>query len=1191
MIDSKLLLTDLKKQLKLLESDLRSEAKTPSGEESVKWAKELREEHQNALDRDRTARTFDDWLEGEVSQAAVAWIISCVFIRFCEDNSLIDSLWIAGPQDCTERASEAELAHYAGRPTDNARDWLSTAFGSLADLPAGRALVDRHHNLVWRAPISAEAASALLKFWRQKDEHGTLAHDFTDPKFGTRFLGDLYQDLSDYAKKTFALLQTPDFIEEFILDQTLTPAINEFGIQGLKLIDPTCGSGHFLLGAFERLHLEWETLNPGLSQRARVQNALDSIHGVDLNPFAVAIARFRLTVAALRACGETSLMTAPEFSYHLAVGDSLIAAHGRQADLFSDDEQSYEYSTEDISEYSGILTEGQYHVVVGNPPYIGIADSALRKSYKDAYPLCHGQFTLVVPFMELFFRLAINQNGLHGYIGKITANAFLKREFGKRLVENFLSGKSAQHPVDVVSIVDTSGAYIPGHTTPTLLLFGRRRWTMGSTVRIVQGVRGEPERPEIASDGLVWKEIAEHNKESGFRGRYVTVSDVSRDVLGSHPCSLTGGDAPELKQLLDDHDTQLSRYLDRAGMFGDSHAEDIFAAPRGTFQRLHCDPADIKPAIDGDETRDYSIGIPSELILHHSAIELPQVIVGTRRAMWPWRTSLWSRRQFSGETYKAAEVDWLSWHQISVDDPAARRLVFAKIATHMHVADVRHSVIEKPGVLRMELNVEHDSNIYPYLVNVLGSSAASFWLRQVSHPKDRSPEEWATRYEFTGTKLRNFPLPPQSQKTSSPVLGDLICEQAAILDRLILSWQKLSDRTSIIDGSTISGRSWYELRSRAIFEQEEMDWQVYFDYGIIDRELVYKGANKDNLDLGTRAFEIILARQVLDGEESTSWFEKHGIAPAPECPPEWPADYTEIVLARIDEIRSNPHITLIERPEYKRRWVQSPWLEQIKHALRELILNRLETASFWADAQGAACKSVAQLADVARHDAVLVEALQMLSGSAQIELVPALTELLSEESVPYLAQLRYKTPGLTNYRGWQHVWDLQRREDSGEHVDIPVPPKFKKSDFQKSSYWQARGKLDVPKERFISYPGLLRSGDTTPVFGWAGWDHAAAALALARVIAEQDAEGATAEQLTPLLAGLHELEPWVKQWHSDVDTTIGASPAAAVTGMIDAYLTRLALTRVDLGNWRPESSPARGRRRSTGVKDDQETLV
>ena len=96
-------------------------------------------------------------------------------------------------------------------------------------------------------------------------------------------------------------MQTPEFVEEFILDRTLTPSLDEFGLAGIRLIDPACGSGHFLLGAFARLLRAWFDREPGTPERALVQRALDGVYGVDINPFAAAIARFRLLVAALRA--------------------------------------------------------------------------------------------------------------------------------------------------------------------------------------------------------------------------------------------------------------------------------------------------------------------------------------------------------------------------------------------------------------------------------------------------------------------------------------------------------------------------------------------------------------------------------------------------------------------------------------------------------------------------------------------------------------------------------------------------------------------------------------------------------------------------------------------------------------------------------------------------------------------------
>ena len=64
----------------------------------------------------------------------------------------------------------------------------------------------------------------------------------------------------------------------------------------------------------------------------------------------------------------------------------------------------------------------------------------------------------------------------------------MKREFGKKLIEEYFA-----YQVDLTHVIDTSGAYIPGHGTPTVILFGRTRFPRrGSTIRAVLGVRGEP---------------------------------------------------------------------------------------------------------------------------------------------------------------------------------------------------------------------------------------------------------------------------------------------------------------------------------------------------------------------------------------------------------------------------------------------------------------------------------------------------------------------------------------------------------------------------------------------------------------------------------------------------------------------------------------------------------------------------
>jgi hypothetical protein len=79
------------------------------------------------------------------------------------------------------------------------------------------------------------------------------------------------------------------------------------------------------------------------------------------------------------------------------------------------------------------------------------------------------------------------------------------------------------------------------------------------------------------------------------------------------------------------------------------------------------------------------------------------------------------------------------------------------------------------------------------------------------------------------------------------------------------------------------------LRRRMIALQEELDWRCYRLYGLLDKPLEYP--NPPEINLGERAFEIVMARQMAHGELNTTWFERHGSTPITELPLHWPEDY------------------------------------------------------------------------------------------------------------------------------------------------------------------------------------------------------------------------------------------------------------------------------------------------------------
>jgi hypothetical protein len=311
------------------------------------------------------------------------------------------------------------------------------------------------------------------------------------------------------------------------------------------------------------------------------------------------------------------------------------------------------------------------------------------------------------------------------------------------------------------------------------------------------------------------------------------------------------------------------------------------------------------------------------------------------------------------------------------------------------------------------------------------------------------------------------------------------------------------------------------------------------------------------LELGNR-FEVIeTARCRLDRAALT------------EVPEHWPAAYRDLVERRIKTIEEHALLHLVERPECKRRWAARTWEDMQADALRDWVLDRLETEHLWADDSGPRMLSVAALADAVRADADLRGVLDLLVGKPDYDLATELTRLVKDGAVPYLAAHRYKESGLRKRATWEEVWALQPREDAGESVEIPVPPKYTSAEFKTTAYWRNRGKLDVPKERFILYPGAGRDGDKTPVLGWAGWDHLHQAQALARLVLDrQNVDGWDTARMEPLLAGLVELEPWLGQWHGGYDNAYGGSPANLYRAFLDDQLHAHGLTREKVAAWR-----------------------
>jgi hypothetical protein len=1252
VINAPRLLADLTRQLKRLETDLLQRI-----EEVSELKANLQAEWQAARDANRSAETFETWVDQVITQAGVHWLLSCVFLRFIEDNELVARPWLGGTPASGRLAlaRDRHEAYFRNHPLENDRDYLLAAFREAEALPGLHSFFDEVHNPVFRLGITGEAAMGLRQFWQQVDPNtGALLHDFTDPDWNTRFLGDLYQDLSEATRKRYALLQTPEFVEEFILDRTLTPAIHEFGFREVRMIDPTCGSGHFLLGGFYRLLAEWQRNEPGRNPVDMAQKALDGVAGVDLNPFAVAISRFRLFVAALQASGVRQLANAHDFKVSVSIGDSLL--HGtrfglkQSQDLFdaaeshADTGLAHAYASEDLGEVQRILGR-QYHAVVGNPPYIVVKDAALNAAYRCKYASCHMKYSLGAPFTERFFELAVTgaDGRGAGYVGLITANSFMKREFGSKLIEQVLPR------LDLTHVVDTSGAYIPGHGTPTVILFGRHRGPVDECVRTVMGVKGEPSAPEDPAQGLVWSAIVRQIDQTDSESSFVSVADTPRATFAKHPWSIGGGGAADVKEQIEHTRSALGGLVESIGFASFTGADEVFSAPASTFRRKGFPEQAIRSFVLGDGVRDHRLGSDNfAFVPYHEDLSpfmlAPESSWG--RAMWPYRASLEGVISFAGKTRKECGDQWWTWYRwVPSKYRAPLSITFAEVATHNHFVLDRGGKVFKQTAPVIKLPAGSSEEEHLGLLGLLNSSVACFWLQQVCHNKGRpgadvagADERYEMRYAINASNVAEFPV-----STSRPIdiatrLDTQSRQLTALQPAALMATLPLPTRASL-DAAREQAA---QLRRLMIARQEELDWRCYRLYGLLPADVTLDEVEYQapvEVALGERAFEIVVARRMAAGIEQTTWFERHGSKSITEIPAHWPEDYRRMVARRIELIESDKSIGLIERPEFKRRWNTPDWHEQEQAALRDWLLARLEAPALWpADAgQPPQLGSTNRLTESVSRDPEFMQVAALYAGHADFDLPALVAELVAGEAVPALPVQRYTDTGLRKRVQWQNTWALQRREDAidaeidvleaerrqalmrivreqadaaepdadalawvREELDkqfaplrkarkaqevgaIPVPPKYQSKDFLKSDFWRLRGGLDVPKERWISFPGCERGADGSLIIAWAGWNHLQQATAIAGYYLDmKDTEGWEPARLQPLLASLLELVPWLEQWHNDVDVVYGERMGDYYRAFVSDEARSLGFTLDGLHTWKPAIVAAkRGRRKAS----------
>lgn len=275
-------------------------------------------------------------------------------------------------------------------------------------------------------------------------------------------------------KKAGGVFYTPSYIVNRIVDDAIGPLLvgkNPKQVEKIKILDPACGSGSFLLGAYDyllRWHLDFYLLDVNKHRDVIYQNSskiwcltpkekkkilLNNLYGVDIDAQAVETTKLSLCLKVLEGETKETLekqltlfreQALPDIGENIKCGNSLVGHDIDLKDLSMD--EVYSINPFDWqNEFPDVFRSGKdgFDVIIGNPPYLRVQGlnefhgNEIRY-YSEKYKSAVKRYDMYLLFIERSYDLL----GKNGTLGFICPHKFINSDFGSGLREFLTNNRS-----------------------------------------------------------------------------------------------------------------------------------------------------------------------------------------------------------------------------------------------------------------------------------------------------------------------------------------------------------------------------------------------------------------------------------------------------------------------------------------------------------------------------------------------------------------------------------------------------------------------------------------------------------------------------------------------------------------------------------------------------------------------------
>lgn len=565
-------------------------------------------------------------------------------------------------------------------------------------------------------------------------------------------------------KKAGGVFYTPAYIVDYIVRETVGKLVEGRApkqVSKLRVLDPACGSGSFLVGAFQFLldwHRDWyvtagaakhtKEIYQGaggqwlLTTAEKKRILLNNIYGVDIDSQAVEVTKLSLLLKVLERENRESLerqlrllheRALPDLGGNIKCGNSLIGPDfydQRQMTLLDEEEQyrinAFDWKAEFAEIFKG--KEGGFDAVIGNPPYVRMETFKPIKDYlREKYASHQERADLYAYFLERGTILLRPRGGL----GMIVSNKFIQAKYGAPL-RSFLAENTRLR-----TIADFAGARVfVGATVRTVVLLANRQPCDAVEMRYV---------PVPDADDI-----------EGFLARRVTVTEYAlANSVPMAPNSVTASDwrlgSAEASRVIDrmrDDSIPLAELLGATAAFGlKTGLNDAFILDREThdaYVKRQRNCAEFMPAIlFGRDVRRYATSGPERFVIYIADQDELEGCPVLREHLTRFRPALSKR---------AGSQKWFELQQ-----PAAavrKRAAAPKIVYPIIAPECRFTIDTEGRLINDKLFMLDSADLA--LLAVLNSRLANFYFSSVC----AALEGGSGRYlEFRAQYVDKFPIP------------------------------------------------------------------------------------------------------------------------------------------------------------------------------------------------------------------------------------------------------------------------------------------------------------------------------------------------------------------------------------------------------------------------------------------------